>query len=108
MIQRLHSVVDADTTIYLLAHGPNGVRGVLRIDPDGYILSVFVEEAARGQGLGSALLDQAFAVLRELGKRTVGLSVHQDNHGARRLYERLGFMPYMPGHEGYTQFVKVL
>ncbi|WP_324671046.1 GNAT family N-acetyltransferase [Hymenobacter sp. GOD-10R] len=108
MIQRVDSKVDADTTIYLFSHGSTGVEGILRIDIDGYIMSLFVQEEARGKGIGTELMQTAFAVLREIGKSTVGLSVHHDNHRARALYERLGFLPYMPGHDGYTQFVKVL
>jgi ribosomal protein S18 acetylase RimI-like enzyme len=108
MIQLFTSKVDADTTLYLFALENQEVAGVLRIDTDGYIMSLFVAPDARGKGLGTSLIEKACQVLKEMGKKTVGLSVHQDNEGARRLYERLGFLPYIPGHEGYTQFVKVL
>lgn len=108
MITRLNSVVDADTTVYIFSIDNGSVEGVARIDLDGYILSCFVIEQARGKGIGTAMLDEAFQVLREAGKKTVGLSVHEENEPARRLYLRLGFLPYMPGHEHYTQFVKVL
>jgi ribosomal protein S18 acetylase RimI-like enzyme len=108
MIQRLNSKVDADTTIYLLSIENGAVEGVLRIDPDGYIMSIFVIEEARGKGMGTQLVQMACSVLHESGRKTVGLSVHKDNEAARRLYERLGFLPYMPGHDDYTQFIKVL
>jgi len=107
-IQRFDSKVDDSITIYLMAIENGVVEGVLRIDPDGYILSLYVIEAARKCGLGANLVEQACEVLRAEGRKMVGLSVHKDNEAVRRLYERLGFLPYMPGHDDYTQFVKVL
>ncbi len=46
----------------------------------------------RGRGLGSALLRGVADRARELGCCKVTLEVHESNDGARRLYEREGFV----------------
>jgi ribosomal protein S18 acetylase RimI-like enzyme len=54
-----------------------------------------VEEVERGQGVGRALMDAAYAVMRELGASEVMLYVLEGNDGAVRFYERLGMRPYL-------------
>ena len=54
-----------------------------------------VAEGARGQGLGSALLDGVEQELRRLGVRDLGVGVLAGNERARRLYESRGFKPEM-------------
>lgn len=53
-------------------------------------LSIGVAGAARGRGVGGALLAALVALAREHGHRTLSLSVDRQNP-ARRLYERVGF-----------------
>ena len=53
-------------------------------------LAIGVAAAARGQGVGGALLDALLALARDQGWRAVSLSVDRANP-ARRLYERKGF-----------------
>jgi ribosomal protein S18 acetylase RimI-like enzyme len=60
--------------------------GVLAIN------GVAVTENARGQGVGSALLDAATAEGKRRGARKLTLNVHGTNLGARRLYERHGYV----------------
>jgi ribosomal protein S18 acetylase RimI-like enzyme len=58
----------------------------------GYIQSVCAAPECRGRGVGTALV--AFAeerIFRE--HRNVFMCVSDFNHGARRLYERLGYRP---------------
>ncbi|GAB2849786.1 GNAT family N-acetyltransferase [Actinocorallia aurea] len=50
-----------------------------------------VDHAARGQGVGLALLDAACAEARRQGARRLTLRVLSGNTAARRLYERAGF-----------------
>lgn len=50
---------------------------------------------ARGQGLGRALLQAALARAWDCGFTRIELTVREDNHRARTLYESLGF-----AHEG--------
>lgn len=53
---------------------------------------VFVKDGRQGEGVGSALLDQLKAELRKQGVRRLDTSVHLENEGARRFYERHGFL----------------
>jgi [ribosomal protein S18]-alanine N-acetyltransferase len=56
----------------------------------GFIQTVLVHPTRRGQGIGSRLLD--FAEQRILQQSpNVFMCVSSFNHGARRLYERLGY-----------------
>lgn len=56
----------------------------------GYIQTVLVDPERRGEGIGSRLVE--FAEQRILQKSpNVFMCVSSFNHGARRLYERLGY-----------------
>ena len=57
--------------------------------------SLAVAEGERGQGVGRALMDAAYAVMRELGVTEVMLYVVEGNDGAVRFYERIGLQPYL-------------
>jgi ribosomal protein S18 acetylase RimI-like enzyme len=62
---------------------PSGLRA--RIE------DVVVDEAARGQGVGTALTQAAIDAARRAGARTLDLTSRPDRDAAGRLYERLGF-----------------
>ena len=53
---------------------------------------IFVAQAARGQGVGSALLKAIIAEARRRGYHHVRLDVIDTNSRARALYERIGFV----------------
>lgn len=55
------------------------------------VVAVGVVEAARGRGVGRALVKHARAVLKAEGCDALRLYVHPDNVPARRLYDALGF-----------------
>jgi ribosomal protein S18 acetylase RimI-like enzyme len=55
------------------------------------IEDVVVDEAARGQGVGTALVDAAVERARAAGARTVDLTSRRARVAANRLYEELGF-----------------
>ena len=57
------------------------------------IESLSVAPAARGAGIGSALLDRIDAELEAEGVRDVLIGALVTNAGAIRLYERRGFRP---------------
>ena len=64
-----------------------------RHDPgEWYVTAVSVKPEARGRGVGSLLLDDAVARAREAGAMSITLDVDAKNSGARRLYERHGFV----------------
>jgi ribosomal protein S18 acetylase RimI-like enzyme len=65
--------------------------GIWRAGPDCLVEDVFVEEQARGSGLGRALMDAAVARARERGARRMELDTKDTNAPAIALYESLGF-----------------
>lgn len=54
--------------------------------------NLHVRPAMRGCGIGTAIVAAAEACARDRGETTLALGVAIDNPGARRLYERLGFV----------------
>lgn len=66
------------------------IQGVLD-DGLGAIQNIGITPAHRGRGLGTVLIRQALAGFRKVGVQRVYLEVTAQNHGACRLYERLGF-----------------
>jgi len=55
------------------------------------LYSIAVADAARGRGLGQALLTAAERIASRRGARRMRLEVRQDNAAAIRLYERKGY-----------------
>jgi ribosomal protein S18 acetylase RimI-like enzyme len=62
---------------------PTGLRA--------WIEDVVVDEAARGHGVGAALIEAAVRLARTAGARTIDLTSRPSREAANRLYERLGF-----------------
>ncbi|WP_371863349.1 GNAT family N-acetyltransferase [Cellulomonas terrae] len=65
---------------------------------DGELKSMRTTSAARGQGVGAALLAHVLAAAAERGLRTVHLETGTQDYfaAARRLYERAGFVECPP------------
>jgi ribosomal protein S18 acetylase RimI-like enzyme len=61
---------------------------------------IFVAPQARGQGVGSRLLDAVAAEATLRGYREIRLDVIDSNHRARALYERSGFVAVGSQHMG--------
>lgn len=57
----------------------------------GFVHDLVVDEAARGRGIGHALLEAALGWLRTRGMPRVVLWTAQPNEAARRLFARAGF-----------------
>ena len=60
---------------------------------EAYVYSVDIEAHARRRGYARAAFLELERVARERGLHHVSLHVFGHNHGARRLYEELGFEP---------------
>jgi ribosomal protein S18 acetylase RimI-like enzyme len=56
-----------------------------------------LEARPQGQGTGTALIVAGEREARRRGTAVLGLAVEVDNHGARRLYERLGYVMWDHG-----------
>lgn len=92
--QHRHYVAHFADAQFLAIEGAGGPLGRLilrRTGPDHLLVDISLFPAARGAGLGAALVraaqDDAAAAGRDLC-----LHVQAGNAGARRLYERLGFL----------------
>lgn len=91
-------LVSCETNTVLLARNDDQIVGTLTLVmfpiPSGLrarIEDVVVDEAARGQGVGATLSEEALRLAREAGARTVDLTSRPSRGTANRLYERLGF-----------------
>ena len=58
-----------------------------------YIMDIIVTEAHRNKGFGTALMNSAKDWAKEQNCNFVNLDVLVNNHGAIKLYEKLGFIP---------------
>ncbi|MGA3361565.1 MAG: GNAT family N-acetyltransferase [Solirubrobacteraceae bacterium] len=59
--------------------------------PDCWLEDLYVEDAARGRGVGRALVVLAMERASARGARRIELDTNERNHGAIALYESLGF-----------------
>ncbi|MCI0457275.1 MAG: GNAT family N-acetyltransferase [Gemmataceae bacterium] len=67
----------------------------LRTTPPGAFLHwAYLEEGVRRQGVGKMLLDALLGWAREQRAARVELQFIDGNEGARRFWEKMGFMPY--------------
>ena len=97
-LDELQQTLDGETL--LIAYGDDGqILGTLTLvsyrvssGPKARIEDVIVDEAARGQGVGEALVREALQRARDLGVRTVELTSMPYREAANRLYRRLGFV----------------
>lgn len=64
----------------------------LQPDGGGYVDYLGVAPTHRGSGLGTELVRAGVRALRDRGAGDIHLTVREDNHVARRLYTRLGFV----------------
>ena len=62
-------------------------------EPHGHVSDLVVAGGAEGRGVGSALLAAAEDWSRARGHRLLTLNVFDENHRARRLYDRVGYRP---------------
>jgi len=63
-------------------------------EDDFYYAIIAVDENARGQGIGSFILEEGIKLARKKGCRRAVLDVDIKNEGALRLYERFGFRKF--------------
>jgi ribosomal protein S18 acetylase RimI-like enzyme len=70
----------ANLTIYRV---PTGIRAIIE--------DVIVDESARGQGIGEALVQRLLEIARERGAKGVSLTSNPKREAANRLYQRMGF-----------------
>src|SRR5882762_9861573 len=73
-------------------------RSTIHIAPVCYLQDLFATEAARGQGVGHALIEAVYERAKEAGSPRVYWQTHETNSTAMKLYdkvaERSGFVVY--------------
>lgn len=94
----VEQILRCDANTVLLARASASIVGTLTLvlfplasGLRGRIEDVVVDDAARGQGVASALIRYALQIAADAGARTVDLTSRPDRVAANRLYERLGF-----------------
>ena len=80
---------------FLVAQGSEGdVIGYslafLDEEPDPWLESLHIASAARGRGVGTALMREVARAIRARGRDSMRLGIVKGNRGAGRLYKRLG------------------
>jgi GNAT superfamily N-acetyltransferase len=73
-------------------------RSTILIAPTCYLQDLYTSEAARGRGVGRALIEAVYAKAAAAGSPRVYWLTHESNHTAMHLYdqvaERSGFLQY--------------
>lgn len=67
-----------------------------------YLQDLFVEPGERGTGMGRALIEHVYEVVKAAGGKRVHWLTHETNATARKLYDRIA------KNEGFIQYVKAL
>jgi GNAT superfamily N-acetyltransferase len=75
--------------------------------PDCLLEDLYVEDSARGRGLGEGLVKAAIERARERGCRRIELDANEANTPAITLYERLGFNSYSELLGGHDRFMRL-
>jgi len=60
----------------------------------GYVAELFVNEAARGRGIGRALIEECEKTARTLGLKLMQIGVLAKNERTARVYAEAGYEPY--------------
>lgn len=101
----------AEPMFALGAFGDNNLLGIVHIIyhrstwTEGnycYLQDLFTDEAARGQGVATALIEAVYARAKADGASRVYWLTHETNETARRLYEKIGM------RSGFIQYRKIL
>lgn len=77
-------------------------RSTTAIAPTCYLQDLFTSEAARGKGVGRALINGVYAQAKLVGSPRVYWQTHETNHTAMQLYDRIADRP------GFVIYRKIL
>jgi GNAT superfamily N-acetyltransferase len=87
-MERYYREIVYPTSEIIVAEAAGGVVGFLVLSPEGFVSALYLRPSARGQGVGSRLIEAAKQ------RRPDGLSLwaFKVNVAARRFYEARGFI----------------
>jgi GNAT superfamily N-acetyltransferase len=94
-------VAESDGTLLGLTHYLFH-RSMTSVAPLCYLSDLFTNEAARGKGVGRALISAVYEVARAAGSPRVYWQTHETNSVARELYDKVAERP------GFIIYRKVL
>ncbi|MBR0897138.1 GNAT family N-acetyltransferase [Bradyrhizobium tropiciagri] len=94
-------VADAGGTLLGLTHYLFH-RSTTAIAPTCYLQDLFTSEAARGKGVGRALINGVYAQAKLVGSPRVYWQTHETNHTAMQLYDKVADKP------GFVIYRKIL
>ncbi len=77
-----------------------GCGGLRVVDAIGELTKVYVVPAARGTGVGEAVVGAVEQAARDRGLRLIRLDTRADLPAPARLYRRLGYREVEPWHDG--------
>ncbi|HEX7923031.1 MAG TPA: GNAT family N-acetyltransferase [Bradyrhizobium sp.] len=98
----MHALVaDAGGTLLGLTHYLFH-RSTTAIAPTCYLQDLFTSEAARGKGVGRALINGVYAQAKLVGSPRVYWQTHETNHTAMQLYDKVADKP------GFVIYRKVI
>ncbi len=98
----LQALLQSPSRLFIARRQPGGeiigsaCLGVFRT-PSGlhaHIEDVIVDESARGQGVGEALVKILLETAREMGLKGVSLTCNPRREAANALYRKMGFTPW--------------
>jgi ribosomal protein S18 acetylase RimI-like enzyme len=103
-----------DNTEYLLAGDPPAAVLQLRFrhsvwtgTDDAHLEDLYVEDAARGSGIGRELVDAALHRARERGCARIELDANEANEPALQLYRSVGFGSWSEQAGGNDLFMRL-
>ena len=88
--QQFITDAEFDPTLCLVASNAEGILGVAQCWTSAFIKNLSIHPCAQGQGLGRALLLQAFQMFKQRGEPCVDLKVLESNKRAREMYASAG------------------
>lgn len=98
LTSRLRTLLAGDHTLALLAGEPADAVALVTLRPnvwyEGLVAlldELYVVPERRGQGIGSAVIEQLKAIATELGVDLIEINVDEGDVDAQRFYERHGF-----------------
>ena len=106
-------LADPNTEYFVGGEPPAGVlqlrfrHSVWTGTEDAHLEDLFVDETARGSGLGRALVDAALEHARKRGCARIELDANEANETALRLYRSVGFGSWSDAAGGNDLFMRL-